>query len=54
MRAVNGDADLLLGIGSAPEGVISAVAVKGLKGVFQGRMWSVSYTHLTLPPKRIE
>mgnify|MGYP002525686202 CR=1 FL=1 len=39
MRAVNGDADLLLGIGSAPEGVISAVAVKGLKGVFQGRMW---------------
>ncbi len=39
MRAVNGDADLLLGIGSAPEGVISSVAVKGLNGVFQGKMW---------------
>ena len=53
MRAVNGDADLLLGIGSAPEGVISAVAVKGLKGVFQGRMWfheKLSLIHiLTLP-----
>ena len=39
LRAVNGDADLLLGIGSAPEGVITAVAVKGLNGVFEGKLW---------------
>ena len=39
MRAVNGDADLLLGIGSAPEGVITAAAVKGLNGVFEGKLY---------------
>ncbi len=39
MRAVDGDADLLLGIGSAPEGVITATAVKGLKGVFEGKLF---------------
>lgn len=30
--------DLFVGIGGAPEGVISAVAIKSLKGVFQGRL----------------
>ena len=39
MRAVDGDADLLLGIGSAPEGVITATAVKGLNGVFEGKLY---------------
>ena len=39
MRAVDGDADLLLGIGSAPEGVITATAVKGLNGVFEGKFY---------------
>jgi fructose-1,6-bisphosphatase/sedoheptulose 1,7-bisphosphatase-like protein len=39
MRAVDGDADLLLGIGSAPEGVITAAAVKGLNGVFEGKLY---------------
>ena len=31
--------DLLLGIGGTPEGIISAVAIKCLGGVIQGRLW---------------
>jgi fructose-1,6-bisphosphatase class II len=45
LRAVDGDADLLMGIGSAPEGVITATAVKGLKGIFEGKLYfhKISY-----------
>jgi fructose-1,6-bisphosphatase II len=32
-------ADLLLGIGGTPEGVISAAALKGMGGELQGRLW---------------
>ncbi len=39
LRAVDGDADLLIGIGSAPEGVITAAAVRGLKGAFEGKLY---------------
>jgi len=39
LRAVDGDADLLLGIGSAPEGVITATAVRGLGGVMEGKFY---------------
>ena len=31
--------DMLLGIGAAPEGVLSAVAMKHLDGDFQARLW---------------
>jgi fructose-1,6-bisphosphatase II len=31
--------DLLLGVGGTPEGIISAVAIKCLGGVIQGRLW---------------
>ncbi|MEE3090330.1 MAG: class II fructose-bisphosphatase [Candidatus Thermoplasmatota archaeon] len=34
----DGPYDLLLGIGAAPEGVITAAAIRGLGGVFQGRL----------------
>ena len=34
----DGPYDLLLGIGAAPEGVISATAIRGLGGVFEGRL----------------
>ena len=33
-----GPFDLLMGIGAAPEGVISATALRGLGGVFEGRL----------------
>ena len=33
-----GDHDLLLGIGAAPEGVITATAIRGIGGVFEGRL----------------
>jgi len=33
--------DLLLGIGGTPEGIISAVAIKCLGGVIQGRLWPI-------------
>ena len=39
LRAVDGDIDLLLGIGSAPEGVIAATAIRGLKGSFEGKLY---------------
>jgi len=34
----DGPYDLLMGIGAAPEGVISATAIRGLDGVFEGRL----------------
>ena len=33
-----GDYDMLLGIGAAPEGVITATAIRGIGGVFEGRL----------------
>jgi fructose-1,6-bisphosphatase II len=38
-RAEDTGVDLLLGIGGTPEGIISAVAIKCLGGVIQGRLW---------------
>ncbi|OIR12963.1 MAG: fructose-bisphosphatase, class II [Marine Group III euryarchaeote CG-Bathy2] len=38
LRAATGEADLLLGIGAAPEGVITATALRGLGGFFEGRL----------------
>jgi fructose-1,6-bisphosphatase II len=35
----NSGADILLGIGGTPEGVIAAAALKGLGGEIQGRLW---------------
>ena len=37
----DGPYDMLMGIGAAPEGVISATALRGLDGVFEGRWCSV-------------
>lgn len=34
----DGPFDLLMGIGAAPEGVISAAAIRGIGGVFEGRL----------------
>ncbi|MDA0716323.1 MAG: class II fructose-bisphosphatase [archaeon] len=34
----DGPFDVLLGIGAAPEGVISATAIRGLGGIFEGRL----------------
>jgi fructose-1,6-bisphosphatase II len=34
----DGPFDLLMGIGAAPEGVISATAIRGLGGVFEGKL----------------
>ena len=38
LRVAMGEADVYMGIGSAPEGVIAATAVKGLGGFFEGRL----------------
>ena len=38
LKVASGAADLYMGIGSAPEGVIAATAVKGLGGHFDGRL----------------
>ena len=38
LRAATGEADLLMGIGAAPEGVIAATALRGIGGVFEGRL----------------
>ncbi len=35
----NSGADILIGIGGTPEGVIAAAALKGLGGEIQGRLW---------------
>ena len=34
----SGPYDLLLGIGAAPEGVITATAIEGIGGIFEGRL----------------
>ena len=34
----DGPYDMLMGIGAAPEGVISATAIRGLGGMFEGRL----------------
>ena len=34
----DGEQDMLLGIGAAPEGVITATAIRGIGGVFEGRL----------------
>tara|TARA_B100000886_G_scaffold73528_1_gene47295 strand:- start:1725 stop:2678 length:954 start_codon:yes stop_codon:yes gene_type:complete len=34
----NGPYDMLMGIGAAPEGVITAAAIQGIGGVFEGRL----------------
>ena len=34
----DGPFDMLMGIGAAPEGVISATALRGLSGIFEGRL----------------
>ena len=38
LRAATGEADLLMGIGAAPEGVFAATALRGIGGVFEGRL----------------
>ena len=38
LRVASNEADVYMGIGSAPEGVIGATAVKGLGGFFDGRL----------------
>ena len=38
LRVASKEADIYMGIGSAPEGVIGATAVKGLNGFFDGRL----------------
>ena len=38
LRVATGEADVYMGIGSAPEGVIAATAVKGLGGFFEGKL----------------
>ena len=38
LRAVEKEVDLLYGIGAAPEGVITATAVKALGGFFEGKL----------------
>jgi fructose-1,6-bisphosphatase II len=35
----NSGADILMGVGGTPEGVIAAAALKGLGGEIQGRLW---------------
>ena len=38
-RATDSGADLLLGIGGTPEGIVAACAMKALGGTIQGRLW---------------
>ena len=38
LKVASKDADIYMGIGSAPEGVIAATAVKGLGGYFDGKL----------------
>ena len=38
LRVASEEADIYMGIGSAPEGVIAATAVKGLDGFFDGKL----------------
>ena len=47
----DGPFDLLLGIGAAPEGVITAAAIRGLGGVFQGRLVSATTRKPPVQPR---
>lgn len=38
LKVASGSSDIYMGIGSAPEGVIAATAVKGLNGYFDGKL----------------
>ena len=39
LRVASEEADIYMGIGSAPEGVIAATATKGLDGFFDGKLY---------------
>ena len=39
LRVASEEADIYMGIGSAPEGVIAATAIKGLDGYFDGKLY---------------
>jgi fructose-1,6-bisphosphatase/sedoheptulose 1,7-bisphosphatase-like protein len=41
----NSDVDLLMGIGAAPEGVITATALRGLGAHFEGRLVTTNENH---------
>ena len=41
----NSDVDLLMGIGAAPEGVITATALRGLNAHFEGRLVTTNENH---------
>ena len=41
----NSDIDMLMGIGAAPEGVITATALRGLGGHFEGRLITTNEDH---------
>ena len=49
LKAAEGSVDLLYGIGAAPEGVITATAVKAMGGFFEGRLHFMM-THLKKGP----
>ena len=48
------DIDLLMGIGAAPEGVITATAMRGLNAVFQGRLVFKNEGHRERAERMIE
>lgn len=48
------DVDMLMGIGAAPEGVISAAALRGLGGVFQGRLVFTNEDHRERAARMLE
>ena len=41
----NSDTDLLMGVGAAPEGVITATALRGLDAPFEGRLVTTTENH---------
>ena len=45
LKAVEGNVDLLYGIGAAPEGVITATAVKAMGGFFEGKLHFMDETY---------
>ena len=47
LKAAEGAADLLYGIGAAPEGVITATAVKAMGGFFEGKLHFMDETFKT-------
>jgi fructose-1,6-bisphosphatase class II len=44
LKAAEGSVDLLYGIGAAPEGVITATAVKAMGGFFEGKLYFMDQT----------